>query len=1179
MGQLVPGATVRLTHLETGQAWVSWTDDEGKFAFAGLPAGKYRIEAQQLGFEPSQVEQEFAAATSDAPEKLVELRVRPLRSAPPVVEKSAESKPAENPAAPPTEDKSENTTAAPKDSAPQPGAGAPAGRGAANRPAGSPQQGQGAGRRQMTPEQMRQMAGGFLQVDPTGQPGTPPDPTGDLGAAPDMGPLGDASSSDAFLIRGSVGRGVTAGNDSGLAGLAGLAGMFGFGGFGQFGPGADGGGGFPGAGEGGTPGGMGGLITMIGGGPGGRPQPGGQAQGQGRGQQGRNQQGQARGQQGQQNQQGRGGQGQQNPQAGGGPGGGFGQGMEALWGMQRLVQAQANRMRISFFNRYGNSVLDARPYSLTEPDPAKIDSYRETFGVNFGGPLRLGKLYDGREKTFWFLNYQLGRNRNPVDTFATVPLPQERMGDFTARGVQLFDPNSNLTGPRTPLGSVIPAAMLDPAAVGLLEFIPLPNLPGTVQNFHLQTRVPQSTDSFNIRLMHTLTPKLNFQGTYGLSSNRSDNFQSFPELQRRQSTLGQNLMLGLTQNLAQRLLNDTRIFWNRNRVDTLNQFAFGRDIAGALGITGISTDAVNFGVPRVDLTNFTDANDPVPSLRRNQTFRVMDTLTYTRSKHTWRAGIEVRRAQNNTRNDPIARGQFTFTGLMTSQLDAQGRPLPGTGFDFADFLLGLPQSTTVRFGSSNVYFRNWAFIAYMQDDWRIHPRFSVNWGLRYENVTPPVELFDKLANLDVNSDITAVAMVLPGEIAPFSGRLPRALVRGDNNNWSPRFGFAWRPKLKRNTVVRGGYSVFYNTWIYNQLSASMANQPPHAQAQTRLTSSARVLTLQNGFPAEPPGTVPNTIAVDPNYRVGHAQIWNTSIETQIVRSLTLDVTYTGTKGTHLDLLRSPNRALPVSPLSTELQRRIPNAPGFTYDTSGASSIYHAMQVRLQKRMARGWMLMGVYTFGKSIDNASTIGGGAQLLVQDDNNFDAERGLSSFDIRHQFRGGWAWELPFGERKRWANKGWQAALLSNWTMNGNATINTGTPFTARILGNAANNSGTGNNLSERADQVGDPQLSRDQRTPLHYFNTAAFVLPAPGTFGNAARNTIPGPGTVQFNMSAGRFIRLGKDGQRRLDLRWEAQNIFNTPNFTGLNTVVNSSTFGRVQGARQMRRMDVQIRVNF
>jgi hypothetical protein len=325
--------------------------------------------------------------------------------------------------------------------------------------------------------------------------------------------------------------------------------------------------------------------------------------------------------------------------------------------------------------------------------------------------------------------------------------------------------------------------------------------------------------------------------------------------------------------------------------------------------------------------------------------------------------------------------------------------------------------------------------------------------------------------------------------------------------------------------------------------------------------------------------VPNTIAVDPNYRVGYAQIWNSSVETQLARGVSLEVTYTGTKGTHLDLLRSPNRALPVSPLSTELQRRIPNAPGFTYDTSGASSIYHAMQVRLQKRMARGWMLMGIYTFGKSIDNASTIGGGTQLLVQDDNNFDAERGLSSFDVRHQFRGTWAWELPFGERKRWANKGWQAAVLSNWTMNGNATINTGTPFTARILGNAANNSGTGNNLSERADQVSDPQLPRDERTPLHYFNTAAFVLPASGTFGNAARNTIPGPGTVQFNMSAGRFIRMGKDGQRRLDLRWEAQNIFNTPNFTGLNTVVNSSTFGRVQGSRPMRRMDLQIRVNF
>jgi hypothetical protein len=359
----------------------------------------------------------------------------------------------------------------------------------------------------------------------------------------------------------------------------------------------------------------------------------------------------------------------------------------------------------------------------------------------------------------------------------------------------------------------------------------------------------------------------------------------------------------------------------------------------------------------------------------------------------------------------------------------------------------------------------------------------------------------------------------------------------------------------------------------------MANQPPWAQAQTILTNTATVLTLQNGFPPVTPGNVPNTIAVDPFYKVGYAQMWNAAIETQLSQVYTIEFTYTGTKGTHLDLLRSPNRALPTCPLCTDLSRRIPNAPGFTYDTSGASSIYHALQVRVQRRMTKGVMVMGMYTFGKSIDNASSIGGGAQVVVQDDSNFRAERGLSTFDTRHQFRSFFVWELPFGERKRWAKKGWSASVFGNFSLNGNLTLTTGTPYTARLLGAASNNSGTGNNFSERPDAVGDPNLPRDQRTPLHYFDTTAFALPAPGLFGNAARNTIEGPGTIQFNLSAGKFVRFGKDLQRRVEFRWEANNVFNHPNFTGLGTALGSANYGRVLGARQMRTMDLQIRVNF
>ncbi len=865
--------------------------------------------------------------------------------------------------------------------------------------------------------------------------------------------------------------------------------------------------------------------------------------------------------------QGQGQRGQRGAQQQGGQRAGFGEGMEGLWGLQRVLRQQVNRIRVTFYERYGNSALDARPYSLTEANPAKIDTWRERFGGSVGGPLRIPHVYDGREKTFFFVNYNGARTRDPVDTFATVPLPAERTGDFTARGVQLSDPLSNPCAPL--LGSVIPTCRLDPAALGLLQFIPLPNLPGLVQNFHLQTRVPTATDAFNVRILHTISSKLNFQATYNFSATRTHAFQGFPELESNTNSRGQNIMLGLTQNLTKRFIHDTRLFWSRNRIRTLNRFAFSDDIAARLGITGVSTDPMNFGVPQVALTNFTDLNDPVPALRRNQTLRFLDNISYSLPKHTLRVGGEIRRMQINTLSDPTPRGAFNFTGLFTR-------------FDFADFLLGLPQSTTERFGTSSTYFRSWGFVAYFQDDWRIHPRFSLNYGLRYEAVTPPVELFDHIANLDVNADFTAVATVTPGQTAPFSGSLPRSLVRGDYNNWSPRAGIAWKPPLgawtqKHPMTVRAGYGIFYNTSIYNQLAASMANQPPFATAQTRRVSDptqllTQLLTLENGFPFAPLSTVRNTVAVDPNYRMGYAQIWNFTIETQLAQNLTTEVTYTGTQGTHLDLLRAPNRATAGTP-------RISNALGFTYDTFGASSTYDALQVRVQRRFAKGLMLQGLYTYGKSIDNASSIGGGAPVVAQNDNNFALERGLSSFDIRHQFRANYVYEPPFGERKRWAHKGWQAAAFGNWTLSGNTTVQTGTPFTARVLGGTVDNGGVGAGFSSRANQVGNPSLPADQRDPLHFFNTAAFELPNPGLPGDAARNTIPGPGLFTFNFALARRMSFGKDRQRRMDLRWEISNLTNTPNFTGLSTVVNSTTYGRVQGARAMRTMDFVMRMHF
>ncbi|MGH9729846.1 MAG: TonB-dependent receptor [Candidatus Acidiferrales bacterium] len=958
---------------------------------------------------------------------------------------------------------------------------------------------------------MRQGMGGFQQVDVDVQGGGDSTAADQTPAAANT-PLGAASSSDSLLLNGSVGIGAN-----------------------TFGP-SFGRGGLPGSNLGVDLGPAPGQKRIFVAGGGGRGGPGGFR--------------------------------------GGGPPGGGGGG---IFIMQRF-RAQVNRIHYGFAETYQNSAFNARPYSLTEANPPKIGYYNERLLFNAGGPLKIPHIYDGSDKTFFFANYSLNRQQSPQDVFSTVPTQAERGGNFCGVVPQLYDPFSNSNGPRTPLGCSIPVGMQDNAALGLLKYIPPANLPGTVQNYHLETTVPQSSDSVNIHILHTISRKFSVNGGYNFNSSRSNTLGDFLTLGGTSSSRNQNVDLRFVQTWSPRLTNNSSVNWSRSRIRILSDNSFVNDISGQLGIGGISNAPINFGIPGINFTNFTGLSDPIPSLVRNQTLRFNDTVTYVLPKHTITVGGEVRRMQDNNQADPIPRGQFNFTGLMTSQLDSSGQPVPGQlGVDFADFLLGVPQTTQLQFGSTNTYFRNWGFIGFAQDDWRIRPRFTFEFGLRYEVETPPIELFNKIANLDVNSDITQAQVVTPGQPGPFSGSLPRSLIRGSYNNWAPRFGMAWKPFAKHAFIVRSGYSIFYSESVYGHLASELANQPPWAQAQFLSSSASQFLTLENGFPAQPSqpssGIITNTIAVDPNYAVPQIQIWDLGLEQQLPRSWVLDVTYTGTKGANLDILRAPNRLVQ---LNGDV-RRIPNVGGFTLDQSGAESIYHALQVRLQKRMSRGLTVYGVYTFGKSLDDASSIGGGSPVVEQQDGNLRAEWGRSASDVRHQLRTFGVYELPFGPRQRWAHHGWQASLLGNYRLNVITTVSSGQPYTA--LGPPSDNTASGGGFSERANQIGDPCLPAGQRTPLNFFNTAAFVAPPVGTFGDASRNTICGPGSFSINAGLSKSMVFGKDQQRRMTLAWQVQNLTNTPNFSGLSTVVNSFTYGRVTRAGSMRTMNLSLRVNF
>ena len=792
------------------------------------------------------------------------------------------------------------------------------------------------------------------------------------------------------------------------------------------------------------------------------------------------------------------------------------------------------------------------------------------------------KIYNGSDKTNFFFNYGLSRSKNPFDSFATVPTLVERGGDFSQAVIgagplagtvpTVYDP---ATG--TPFsGNVIPTEQLNSAAVGLLKFIPLPNLPGTVQNFHLQQSLPSSRDRVMGRIGHQISDKDSVNAFYFFNSARSESVSNFPELTRHLSTRSQNLNLNEMHTFGPGIMNTFLFNFNRQRTSTLNPFAFRQDVSGDLGIQGISSNPFDWGLPVTQFTNFTGLNDVIPSLTRNQTVRAVDFLMITKGKHTFRMGAELRRVQLNTLTDPEARGTFNFTGFATSEF-VNGFPVAGSGFDFADFLLGLPQQTSVRFGTSSNYFRSWATSVFFQDDWRLASRFTMQYGLRYEYFLPFTEKYGHLSDLALGSDFSS-ATVVTGLIP---GLLPASLLHSDANNLAPRVGVAFRPWLQRHLVLRAGYSVFYDGSIYTRLISNLANQPPFAQASTLWTSPDQVLTLQDGFPAIAPTVATNTYAVDTNFRTPYAQTWNFTAEDEIAPNVILSVGYVGTKGSKLDLLLAPNQAAPGSPLTTQDRLSIPGALSFNYETSGAASIYHGLQVSLRRQFHSGFSISGDYTFSKSIDNAASVGGAGRTVAQNAFDLEAERGLSVFDVRHRVHINYNYEFPLGDRRRWlGHGGTAAAILGNWQISGGTTIQSGTPFTARVLGNQSNNSGTGANFSERAEATGLPvSLDGVARTTLDYFNTAAFTLPPAGQFGNAGRNTIPGPGTVNFDMSLSRFITISQEHGVRGEVRVQADNVFNTPNFSGLATVVNAQDFGRVTGIKSMREFTMSMRLRF
>ncbi len=794
-----------------------------------------------------------------------------------------------------------------------------------------------------------------------------------------------------------------------------------------------------------------------------------------------------------------------------------------------------------------NSLFDARPFSLSGIPQPKADYNLLSEVVTFGGPLNIPRLLKGRlfRGPNLFVIYERTRNRVASVETGLVPTALQRQAS-------------------------------DPVAANLLKLYPLPNI-AAGNNYNYQTQVLNNIhlDSLQLRADRSIGQKDTLHGQFRLVSDRQDttNFFGFTDDTR---TLGTSADLNWQHRLRTGLYMDIDYAFSRQRTSVLPFFQNRIDVAGDVGVGGVLTDPFNWGPPTLVFSSgITSLTDSDASYNRNRSDKLAGSAEWFRGRHDIKVGGDFRRQEFNSFSQANPRGTFTFTGQAF-------------GSDLADFLAGVPDTAALNYGNPDKYLRESVSSFFLNDDWRLRPELSLNIGLRWEYSAPITELKRRLANLDIAPGFTSVTTVVAGSPhGPLTGQhYPSSLMRPDYSHVEPRVALAWRPLPASSLVVRAGYGIYADTSVYQATSLMLAEQSPFATS-LQVNNSSCPQTLRVG-PTSCGLTTRNTFAVDPNFRVGYAQTWNLSAQRDLPGALVATITYLGVKGTRglQDLLPNtypigligPNASVPV---------------GFLYRTSNGNSIRNAGTLQLRRRLRSGLTITGEYTYSRSVDNDSVLGGQgpasksllgsagsssasrSSTIAQNWLDLRAERSLSNFDQRNLLTVVGQYTTGLGVRGGTLLSGWRGRLYKDWTLAAQTSFGSGLPETPIYLAAVP---GTGYTGSIRPNRiVANPYAG----APGAFFNAAAFAAPSLGTWGTAGRNSLRGPGTYTFNSSVSRTFRLEKT--LNLDVRADAFNLLNHVVYASYNNVINtnlvSPLFGVPTAANAMRSLQFTARLRF
>jgi len=805
-----------------------------------------------------------------------------------------------------------------------------------------------------------------------------------------------------------------------------------------------------------------------------------------------------------------------------------------------------------------NSVLDAQPYSLSGAPVSKASYNRFTGLFTLGGPIKIPHLL--RNGPNFFVGYQWTRDRDASTLPALVPTALQRSGDFT----QTLDASGNpivLTG--YPGGKV----PVSGPALKLLKLYPSPNLVGSAR-YNYQTPIVSNThqDSLQSRLNKQIGRKDNVFGGFSFQSSRSSAPNLFAFIDTT-DVLGLIANVNWSHRFSPRLGTTLGYQFSRLSTKAVPYWENRTNISGDAGITGNNQDPMNWGPPTLSFSSgVSGLTDGQAAFNRNRTEGISPSIQWTHRGHTLSGGVDFRRQEYNYLSQQNPRGWFTFTGATT-------------GNAVADFLVGVPATSALNTGNPDKYLRESVYDAYFTDDWRVSPQFTLQAGVRWEYGAPMTELKNRLVNLDIASGFTAVRQIVAGTpVGPLTGQTyPDSLVKPDKTHVQPRVGLSWRPIPGSSLVVRAGYGIYADTSVYQSSTLQLAQQAPFAKSLSVQNSAACPLTLANGF-SPCSTTTANTFAVDPNFRVGYAQTWNVSAQKDLPGSLQGTLSYLGIKGTRGTQEFFPN--------SYAIGGAATGAPvGFAYLTSNGNSTREQGQVQLRRRLHNGLTASLQYTYSKSIDDDSSLGGQGPVapgvtttasssnvaIAQDWRNLRGERARSTFDQRHLLNATAQYTTGQGIGGHTLLSGWRGAAYKEWTVQTTLVYGSGLPETP-LYPLALPGTGYTGNL--RPSMTGASVTA----APAGYFlNPAAYTAPAAGQFGNAGRDSITGPNSFSLNASAARTFRL--DARFNLDARVDVTNVLNHVTYSAWTTVYGSTLFGSPAATSPMRSLQTTVRLRF